>query len=136
VQQMTNYQQQANELLSSINVTFSAKFIKHDYHFADDKQERDIFTCTFKRNKTRFSIKFGQSINNSTGNGDNLPTAYDVITCLQKYEIESFENFCLDFGYDQDSRKAYKVYMACCNEYDKVSKFFSCDEIELLQEIQ
>ena len=64
------------------------------------------------------------------------PTAYDVLTCLQKYEIDTFEHFCDEFGYDTDSISAKKTYKACLKEYTNVCKIWSDEEIELLQEIQ
>jgi hypothetical protein len=132
---MKNYDQQANDLLKSMNVKFNAKFIKYGYHFNDDKQCRDIYKVSFRRGKNSFSLTFGQSINESTGNGGNAPTSYDVVSCLQKYDAGSFQNFCGDFGYDEDSRSAEKIYKAVCKEFEKVSNFFTDEEIEQLQEI-
>ena len=64
------------------------------------------------------------------------PTAYDVLACLQKYDVGTFENFCSEFGYDEDSRTAEKVYKAVCEEYLNVCKLWSDSEIEELAEIQ
>lgn len=61
------------------------------------------------------------------------PTLYDVLSCLQKYEVGTFEDFCSEFGYDEDSRAAYKTYKAVVKEYDKVCSLFSNDELEVLQ---
>ena len=131
----SNYQTEAKDLLKSMNVKFKATFLKYGQHFDDDKQSRDIYKVTFRRDKNSFSLIFGQSINESTGNGGNAPEEYDVLSCLQKYDVGSFENFCGDFGYDVDSRKAEKTYKAVCKEFEKVSKFFTDAEIEQLQEI-
>lgn len=64
------------------------------------------------------------------------PSAYDVIACLTKYDPFSFENFCSDFGYDTDSRSAERTYKAVKKEWNQVSKFFTPQEIEEMQEIQ
>lgn len=64
------------------------------------------------------------------------PNAYDILACLQKYDVGTFENFCSEFGYDVDSRKAEKVYKAFCEEFANVQKLFTDEEIERLQEIQ
>ena len=64
------------------------------------------------------------------------PTAYSVLACLQKYEVGEFEDFCSEFGYDTDSRKAEKVYNAVKDEYTQLCTIFSDEEIELMQEIQ
>ena len=139
-----NYEQNAIEALNNMKVSFKATFIKNGKHFTDDKEDRDIFRCTFKRlnfktfssQYCQFSLKFGQSINNSTGTGKNKPTSYDVLSCLQKYDVGTFEDFCSEFGYDTDSRKAEKTYKAVCKEFANVQRFFTNDEIEQLQEIQ
>lgn len=62
------------------------------------------------------------------------PTLYDVLACVQKYDVGSFENFCGDFGYDTDSRKAEKIYFDCQKEFDSVRALFG-DCMEELQEI-
>lgn len=64
------------------------------------------------------------------------PTAYSVLACLQKYEVGTFEEFCSDFGYDTDSRKAEKVYNAVKEEYLNVCKLWNESELSQLQEIQ
>jgi len=64
------------------------------------------------------------------------PSEYGVLSCLQKYDVGTFENFCADFGYDVDSRKAEKIYKAVCEEYKNLCTIFSDVEIEELREIQ
>jgi hypothetical protein len=64
------------------------------------------------------------------------PTAYDVITCLQKYDVGTFENFCGDFGYDEDSRTAERTYKAVVEEYEALSNMYTPEELEEMQEIQ
>ncbi len=64
------------------------------------------------------------------------PTPYDVLSCLQKHEVGTLEDFCSDFGYDTDSRKAEKTYNAVLNEYNNLKMLYSDSELELLAEIQ
>lgn len=66
----------------------------------------------------------------------NKPSAYSVLSCLTKYDVGTFEDFCGDFGYDTDSRSAEKIYDAVCEEFKNVQTIWSDSEIELLQEIQ
>ena len=65
-----------------------------------------------------------------------VPSAYDLLACIQKYDIGSFEDFCDDFGYDSDSRKAFKIYVVCLDEWNNVQKLWTEEEIEKLREIQ
>ena len=247
-----DYQKQATDFLEKTNTTLKAKFLKFDYHFANDENKRNIFKITIKNSIGSFSFNFGSSINDSckkikrakiysgeavtifygfkhVGSGatfahyietnyptlleisnglktvdsiinldeiqkdydkystgmaaykaknkhsfvnvtpfesavarirakilaaieqartdtdtltdtqaDNInyPTAYDVLACLQKYDVGTFENFCSEFGYDEDSRTAEKIYKAVCKEYLNVCKLWSDSEIEELAEIQ
>lgn len=64
-----------------------------------------------------------------------FPTAYDALACLTKYDPNTFEDFCSDFGYDTDSKSAEKTYNAVVKEYQMVCALFTDAEIELLQEI-
>ncbi len=64
------------------------------------------------------------------------PGAYDLLASITKYEVGSFEDFCGEFGYDTDSRRAEKTYEAVKEEYAKVCSIFTDEEMEQLQEIQ
>ena len=63
------------------------------------------------------------------------PTPYDVLACLTKYEVGTFEDFCGDFGYDTDSRTAKKTYKAVKREFGKVCEMWTDAEIEAMQNI-
>lgn len=64
------------------------------------------------------------------------PSEYSILCCLTKHNPETFENFCSDFGYDTDSRKAKKTFKAVSKEWLSVSSLFSYEELEVLREIQ
>ena len=130
-----DYEKQATAFLQDTGATFKTTFLEHKKHFADDAATRDVYKFTFKRNGKSFSGSFGQCLTDSNGNGTNPPTAYDVLACLTKYDPGNFGDFCRDFGYDEDSRTAERIYRGVQKEWDKVSKMFG-DVIEQLQEIQ
>lgn len=132
----TDYKQQAFDFLNATSTSFTAKF-KASLHPEWDKQYlHDSFKCTLKNKLHRYSFTFYQSRNESTGTGTKPPTVYDVLAGMTKNEVGSFENFCSDFGYDIDSRKAYKTYKAVLKEWKNVERLFSSEQIETLQEIQ
>mgnify|MGYP006921432348 CR=1 FL=1 len=64
-----------------------------------------------------------------------IPTAYDVLACLTKYDPGTFEDFCGEFGYDADSKKAEKTYNAVREEWLNITRLFTDDEISQLAEI-
>lgn len=55
---------------------------------------------------------------------------------LQKYDIGTFDDFCDELGYSNDSINAQKTYFACQKEYSELTRLFSQKEMEDLQEIQ
>jgi len=134
VAEESSYEKQANDFLAKTKSTLSVKFLKHDKHFDGDKDTRDIYSCVLKRGKLSHKIKFGQSIANSEKGIE--PTAYDILCCLQKYDTGDFQNFCGDFGYDRDSRRAEKTYNAVRKEYEALAKMYSEEELSLMAEIQ
>lgn len=105
---------------------------KHPLWDKDD--DRYNFPFTFSRvvngKRRQFTETFGQSI----AAGSKKPRAHELLYCLQKSDPGSFENFCRDFGYDTDSRKAERTYKAVCKEWQNVDKLWH-DVLDKLQEI-
>lgn len=157
----TDYQKQANDFLEKSAITFTPIFVKYDKHFSDDKDSRDIYDCIFKREgKSLLKIRFGQSIAHSgkiklkdlqqtkktvdSRKWDSIvdnpnketPTSYDVLACITKDEPGTFEDFCNNYGYNIDSIKDQNTYYLVVEEWQKVSAFFTPEELEQLQEIQ
>lgn len=62
---------------------------------------------------------------------------YDVLNAFYCFVsdalsgLESFENFCREFGYDTDSRKAEKVHKACKRAYSKFERISGFSESEM-----
>lgn len=63
------------------------------------------------------------------------PSAYSVLSCLTKNDPGSFDDFCSEFGYDTDSKKADKVYQSIFNEYNNLCRLFTENQLEELREI-
>ena len=126
-----NYEQNAQEFAQKHGIKLVINSVEYRKHFTEDKGPRYVFNCTLMRNKKRYTFDFGQSISS----GDTEPTMYDVLSCLHTSEVGTFDEFCGEFGYNNDSRSAERVYKAVCKEYEAVTRLFS-DIIEELQEIQ
>lgn len=47
-----------------------------------------------------------------------------------------FTDFCNEFGYDEDSRTAYKTYKACVRANEKLARVYNDDIYELANELQ
>lgn len=108
-------------------------------HLSSDKESRCVFKITLKKGGKQFTFNFGQSI----AEGTNEPTLYDVLACLQKYDVGSFVDFCREFGYsgyDQYTgridKQSLKIYNAVVKEYEGMQRLFNSEELELLQIIR
>lgn len=64
------------------------------------------------------------------------PGAYDILATMTKYDPGTFEDFCGEFGYDTDSRKAEAIYFAVQKEYNNLTRIFTDEQMEELEEIQ
>ncbi len=120
--------------------------------FKDQKANRD-WDETALRNRYAVYIRntnsgevmrvvFWDSICNTTHN--ITPTCYDILACLTKYDPGDYEDFCSEFGYETETENefgrltrnpnAYKIWKACCHEWEKVRRVFG--EGETLEELQ
>lgn len=63
------------------------------------------------------------------------PTEYDILSCVASCDPGTFEDFCADFGYSDDSIKAKATWEAVRAEYLGICQLFDHAERERLQEI-
>lgn len=64
------------------------------------------------------------------------PDCYDVLACLTKYDPGTFEDFCAEYGYDEDSRTAERIYVAVQNEFANLKRIFDPEQLEAMREIE
>lgn len=135
---MSTYTEQADAFMENTATTLTTKFIGHKLYFPNDKEKRDVYACTLSRNGETYNFRFGQSIVNSTRRGGHNPTAYDILACMQKYDVGSFDDFLSEFGYEIKSKKDYDnamdTYIAVLREYNAMLRLFG-DVMDELQEI-
>jgi hypothetical protein len=130
---------QAKEFLANCNATMKIEYLFEDKNkLWNDNVYRNVYRASIKTPLGVMSVKFWDSIHNTEN--DIEPTEYDILACLQKYELGSLEDFASEFGYDLDDVEnrwnAKQIYKAVCREYEKVCRCFTSEQIELLQEIQ
>jgi hypothetical protein len=139
----TDYETPVKEYLESIGVSWKLEFkfsdIKPDWD--NSFHDRYEFTLSRKDHKS-VSFNFWDSSANTEARTNRRSQhkyrklgCYDVLACLTKSEPYDFENFCGDYGYDTDSRKALDLYLQVQEEFKKVSSIFSQEELEHLSDI-
>lgn len=129
---MEDYEKQAIDFAKKFGVKLEqVGNPEYRSYFVDDKERRYVFKMELTREKKTYTFTFGQSI----AGGAKTPTMYDVLASLTNYDPESFEDFCGNYGYDENSRKAEKIYKAVVKEWENVERLFS-DCLDELREIQ
>lgn len=63
------------------------------------------------------------------------PSAYNILCCLTTDNPGTFEDFCSDYGYDTDSRKAELSYKAVVKEWLNISRIFNESELHTIKEL-
>jgi len=64
-----------------------------------------------------------------------IPTPYDVLACLDVMYNDTFEDFCFNYGYDDDSITAKRIYDASMLQDRMLRKLFTQEQLEQLQDI-
>ena|SRR5690348_13185194 len=153
------YDTQAFEFLEKYKAKIKTKFVAYDKYFPDDDTPRDIYEITIEREGRKpYTFRFGQSIMNSSGYVDKCaeqrfnrnepyasvmrykksahkpPSNYEILAAITKHDPGTFENFCSDFGYNTDNRRAMDIYLAVQKEWDGVFRLFR-DVLDELSEI-
>jgi hypothetical protein len=135
---MSEYVKQAKDFLASCNATMKITFLGKDTNrMWGESILRNTYRATIKTPLGTMWVKFWDSLNNTKNRKE--PTEYDILACLQKYDVGSFENFISEFGYEteepEDMRRVKRIYEAVCNEYEKVCRCFTEEQIEVMWEI-
>ena len=131
---MSEYVKQAKDFLASCNATMKITFLGKDVNrMWGESQLRNTYRATIRTPLGSMWVKFWDSYNN-TSKGIK-PTEYDILACLQKYDVGSLEDFISEYGYDPEYHNVQQIYNAVCNEYGKVCRCFTEEQIEAMSEI-
>ena len=132
---MHDYNKQATDLLEKFGVKFEYTNMGSEVSSVDPKRKNYRYIARFIRPGKQIEFDFHGSVADYEKNIKRI-YAYDILACLTKYNPGMFSDFCMEYGYDEDSRKAFSTYEDVCEEWKKVSSFFSASEIEEMMEIQ
>lgn len=159
------YTQQVSNWLTAHGIKFVITRIGSELGFGDEKDPKmmhDTYHAVFTREvpkPARFEVpKFYQSADRSESeiarqlckcnrtmaharkcpaNRTNaeIPSAYTVLMCVTKSDPGTFAEFCSNYGCDEDSRAAERVYFEVQSEWERARKFFTLEELGELEEI-
>jgi hypothetical protein len=99
----------------------------------DDSRDMDHWRCTLTRPGRRLTVIFSMG----PGHHGKAPDSDEVLNCLSLdaggvENARDFEDWCANYGYDTDSRKAYRIYKACMGIAKKLRRFLGDAEFDKL----
>lgn len=133
---------QLREYIGSLNLSIKSTFVrKVEKH--EDKDGRGHFSwsvtvtnhTTGERHTLPFRMGLGYEQKKFPYN-PIAPTLYDVLSSwVSDYQASeyNFLDFCDNYGYDSDSRKAERMYHGCCEEAREVVRVLGRDMLANLQ---
>ncbi len=133
---MNEYVKQAKDFLKSCNATMKITQIGYEANKNwNENIYRNTYQVSIKTPLGTMRVKFWDSVYNTERGIE--PTEYDILACLEKYDVGTFEDFVDEFGYESDSlRCAKRIYKAVTREYNNICRCFTPEQIEAMQEIQ
>lgn len=139
---LSKYDEQAEKFLANFGLTFRAEYLDTAAPPWGAEVHGDRYRVTLRRTDRtarpgRISFPYWGSA--SDAQAGRSPTPYDVLACLSSDIAcpDTFEDFCYDFGYDEDSRAAEATYRSVARFAARLRAFFSDEaEREALSEIQ
>ncbi len=120
--------------ISRHGISMTAELINRrpDGHMSDMPAGTAHYRCTLRSKGKRLTVYFSQ--------GPAIckePTAEDVLDCLASdaagfANARGFEDWCAEYGYDEDSRKAAKIYRTIEKQAAKLEAFIPAGFIDNL----
>lgn len=111
-----------NEFIASAHITMTAERVDANPNM--DSRDMDHWRVKFRAGRSQFTTYFSMGY----GHKGQAPTAANVLDCLASdaagfENAGSFEDWCGEYGYDSDSRKAERTYKVVERQAAKLNRF-------------
>ena len=142
---MSNIEESVDDYLSSIQVQFSAAYVRKSSATHGTFPGSFHWSVAFRRigrgasEPEAFDFYTGSAhVVKGTKSTPKSPCACAVLYCLLADSIAvnmPFEAWAEEYGYDDDSRKAFRIYEACLDNAKKISRIFTAEERKALADL-
>lgn len=135
---MSEYDKQARNFLRECDATMEIKLVERNAIHWDDgythNKYKFIITTPFGIMEDFFYDSYHNTIN-----GINGATEYAILSCLEKYDVGTIDDFVKEFGYEvnswSDVRRIENIYSAVVKQYNKLCEIFTPEQMKQLREI-
>ena len=136
---MNEYVKQAKDFLKSCNATMKITKIGYEANKNwDENIYHNTYRATIKTPMGSMWVKFWDSVYNTERGIE--PNEYDILTCLEKYDVGTIDDFVQEFGYEvnewADVKRIQNIYNTVKCQYKSLCRCFTEEQIEAMQEIQ
>lgn len=134
------YEDTAINFLKKHNITLKVIYDgKRVPNWDNNGKEHNTFNCILSTNKGSMSFNFYDSIVNTNKAKIVYPSSYDILSCLQTYDVGTMDEFMGEFGYEiksaKDMTNFIDTYNAVVKEYNDLKRCLTEEQIEELSEI-
>lgn len=117
------------QFINDNGITLTAVKTDRNPNMADSR-DMDHWKVTLKRGRARMTLVFSMGY----GHKGASPEARDVLDCLASDasgidNSRGFEDWCANYGYDTDSRKAEKTYNAIRHQASRLETFLGDSDL-------
>lgn len=129
---MTATNRTIEKFITHHGITFSCVPIDRNPNMDDMGPGARHWNCWLEREGTRMKVPFSQG-----SAYYNPPTAAEVLDCVASdaagfENANGFEDWCSEYGYDTDSRKADRIYNTIEEQRDELERFLGREAFEKL----
>ena len=98
-----------------------------------DSENMDHWKCVLRHGNRSMTVYFSQGY----GHNGKAPKTASVLDCLASDaagvdNARDFADWCSEYGYDTDSRKAEKIFKTCEHQAKRLRSFLGGDEYKRL----
>lgn len=133
---LNEYEEQAREFLNrnGLRLTIGEHEIVTKWG-----SKRYAYKCRLYNGRKSYGFTFYDSVRNYKKNEE--PTEYDILACLNGYDVGTFDEFCNEYGYfpitdSKSYKEAQETYKACKREYEGLKRILTPEQIDELQAIE
>ena len=104
------------QFIQGASIALHPEWVSSNPHM-EDSDNMDNWRCVLRAGHRRMTVYFSKGV----GHKGTEPTAAEVLDCLASdaagvENARSFEEWCSEYGYDTDSRKAERIFKACARQ--------------------
>ncbi len=114
-------------------IRMSAEIAESNPNITDMAPDATHWRCVFRSKGRTMTVHFSQGSAHTSE-----PTAAMVLDCLAMDAVlhdEPFESWAQSLGFDEDSRKAEKIYKACQKQTESLKRFLGDTFEDLLFQV-